>query len=207
MGGRESSSFSSALIGCFKSLSRLLVHSCLRLLLFPWRWKNHRRDGQVETAGRHELPNDVLLGLVRDKIREGSKDGQGQHFEHHKATIWVKGYSMRPFLEHMRDKVLLAYPQRPLEVGDAVLAEITPGHYVLHRIISLEGEHVTLMGDGNLRGTEHCRLQDVVGIVEEYIRPKRTIPASDPQLIRNIQRWRRLLPYRRWLLLIYKATV
>ena len=38
---------------------------------------------------RMEVPNAVLLGQVKEAIREG-----------HTATINVKGYSMRPFLEH-----------------------------------------------------------------------------------------------------------
>jgi len=145
---------------------------------------------------RHEIPNHILLGMVRDAIREG-----------HDATIWVKGYSMRPFLEHMRDKVILAKPERPLAVGDAVLAEISEGHYVLHRIIQVDGERLTLMGDGNIRGTESCTIGDVAGIVTEYIRPNRSIKADDPKLIRRIKRWRKWLPYRRYLLLLYRATV
>ncbi len=168
----------------------------LRVLLSPFRWIRGKRDGVLSSEKRREIPNDILLGLVRDVIREG-----------HTATIWVKGYSMRPFLEHMRDKVILAQPERPLEEGDAVLAEIGPGHYVLHRIIGIDGEVVTLMGDGNLRGTERCNLSHVAGIVTHYIRPKRTILASDKQLIRRIKRWRSLLPIRRFLLLLYKSTV
>ncbi len=183
------------------------VKKTLRFFLAPLRWVNARRNGELDTSQRHEIPNDVLLGLVRDELRQGGTDENGQSFAHHTAIIWVKGYSMRPFLEHMRDKVQLAYPTRPLVVGDAVLAEITPGHYVLHRIIRIEGEHITLMGDGNLRGTEHCRLQDVAGIVTHYIRPKRTILAADPALNRRIRRWRRLLPIRRYLLLFYRTTV
>ena len=42
---------------------------------------------------RMEVPNAVLLGQVKEAIREG-----------HTVTINVKGYSMRPFLEHCRDK-------------------------------------------------------------------------------------------------------
>lgn len=181
--------------GVVSALKRI-VKTVLRVLLSPWRWCRRRRDGVLPTEERHEIPNDVLLGLVRDMIREG-----------HTATIWVKGYSMRPFLEHMRDKVILAKPSRPLEEGDAVLAEIAPGHYVLHRIIGIEGERLTLMGDGNVRGTETCLVKDVAGIVTHYIRPKRTILASDEKLIRRIKRWRRRLPYRRYLLYIYRATV
>lgn len=76
---------------------------------------------------RMEVPNAVLLGQVKEAIREG-----------HTVTINVKGYSMRPFLEHCRDKVRLA-PFTDLKVGDAVLAEISPDVYVLHRIMNYSG--------------------------------------------------------------------
>lgn len=183
------------------------VKKVLRFFLAPCRWWNARQNGVLDTSQRHEIPNDVLLGLVRDTIRQGGTDENGNPIAHHTAIIWVKGYSMRPFLEHMRDKVQLAYPSRPLVVGDAVLAEITPGHYVLHRIIEIKGDEITLMGDGNLQGTEHCHTKDVAGIVTHYIRPKRTLLADDPQLNRRIRRWRKLLPVRRFLLLIYRTTV
>lgn len=91
---------------------------------------------------RMEVPNAVLLGQVKEAIREG-----------HTVTINVKGYSMRPFLEHCRDKVRLA-PFTDLKVGDAVLAEISPDVYVLHRIMNIDGDTVRLMGDGNLSGME-----------------------------------------------------
>lgn len=118
---------------------------------------------------------------------------------------------MRPFLEHQRDKVLLDSPQGA-KVEDAVLAEIAPGKYVLHRIIDIkpnpqnpEEDEITLMGDGNIKGTEHCLRKDICGIVTQYIRPTRTIPANTPSLIRDIRRWKKLLPIRRFLLIIYKA--
>lgn len=185
-----------------------IIKFLLRLLLSPWRWFRKKRDGVAPAEHRREIPNDILLGLVRDTLRSSGVDAEtGQAFSHHTATIWVKGYSMRPFLEHNRDRVQLAYPEKPLAEGDAVLAEITPGHYVLHRIIAIDGENLTLMGDGNIRGTEHCKAKDVAGVVTHYIRPKRTILASDAKLIRRIKRWRRWLKYRRYLLLLYRATV
>jgi hypothetical protein len=66
---------------------------------------------------------------------------------------------------------------------------------------------VTLMGDGNVRGTESCRLGDVAGVVTHYLRPGRTLLASDERLKRRIRLWRRLLPVRRYLLFVYKAVV
>lgn len=149
-----------------------------------------------------QMPNHILLGAVRDAIREG-----------HNATIAVKGWSMRPFLEHQRDKVILDSPDGA-QLYDAVLAEIAPGTFVLHRIIAIkphpsnaELDEITLMGDGNVKGTESCRRKDICGIVTHYIRPNRTIPADSPGLKKNIIRWNKLLPIRRYLLIIYKAII
>lgn len=155
-----------------------------------------KSNGSVEEEVRKlVLPNALLLGQVRDLIREG-----------HTATINVKGYSMRPFLEHCRDKVVLAGADT-LRMGDAVLAEISEGVYVLHRIIDIDGDALTLMGDGNLKGVEHCCRKDVVGIVTHYIHFGKNIPASDKRLCRRIRLWRKLLPVRRYLLIIYKVRL
>ena len=172
-----------------------IVRIIFRWLLTPVRWIYQRRNGRLEPADRREIPNSVLLGMARDMIREG-----------HTATIAVKGYSMRPFLEHERDRVILGYPQ-DLQVGDAVLAEITKDHYVLHRIIKIEEDRITLMGDGNISGVETCQRCDVAGVVTHYLRPSRTIQASNPHLQRRIRLWRRMLPIRRYLLFIYKAIL
>jgi hypothetical protein len=75
-----------------------------------------------------------------------------------------------------------------LQVGDAVLAEISAGHFVLHRIIDIDGDAITLMGDGNVRGTEHCTTEDVCGVVTEYLRPNgHVLLASDRKLQRSIR--------------------
>lgn len=89
---------------------RNLVKHILRWMLAPVRRQSVRRNGAVDTTGRISLPNEHLLPLVAEALEQG-----------HTATIWVKGFSMRPFLEHERDRVKLAYPQQ-VQVGDAVLA-------------------------------------------------------------------------------------
>ena len=167
----------------------------LKLLLTPFRYLNKRRNGVPPSEVRHELPNDAFLGLVSETLAEG-----------HTTIIWVKGYSMRPFIEFGRDKVKLA-SAASCQVGDAVLAEIAKGHYVLHRIIKKDGDMLTLQGDGNVRGVEHCTMADIRGVVTEYIRPNRTLSADDPCLKRKIRIWRALRPIRRVLLFIYKALI
>ena len=79
--------------------------------------------------------------------------------EGHTVTLLLRGFSMRPFLEDNRDKALLN-KAKDIQVGDAVLAETAPKHYVLHRIIKIQGETVTLRGDGNL-GKEVCHVNDI----------------------------------------------
>ena len=174
---------------------KTIVRFLLRLLLTPFRFFNKQRNGIAPSEVRHELPNDVFLGLVSEKLAEG-----------HTAVIWVKGYSMRPFIEFGRDKVKLA-TAATYQVGDAVLAEIAKGHYVLHRIIRTEGDKITLQGDGNVRGIEYCTTADIRGVVTEYIRPNRTLSADDACLKRKIRLWRTLFPIRRYLLFLYKAVL
>lgn len=105
-----------------------------------------------------EIPNEFLLGEVKALIANG-----------HDVTLRVRGVSMRPFLEDRRDKIVLTRPET-IRVGDAVLAEIAPGKYVYHRIISIEGENVTLKGDGNVYGTEQCRIEHIAAATKALIR-------------------------------------
>ncbi len=105
-----------------------------------------------------ELPNEAFLKEVRELIADG-----------HHVTLRVRGVSMRPFLEDRRDKIVLTNPHNPKE-GDAVLAEIAPGKYVYHRIVAIEGDKVTLRGDGNVWGTEECRLENVAASTLALIR-------------------------------------
>lgn len=105
-----------------------------------------------------ELPNKEFLKEVRAFITNG-----------HNVTLRVRGVSMRPFLEDRRDKIVLTKPHTP-KVGDAVLAEITPGKYVYHRIVAIEDNKVTLRGDGNVQGTEECHIDNVVASTLAFIR-------------------------------------
>ena len=175
-----------------------IIQRVARWLATPWRKAKARRYADVasEAVGQKEFPNDKFLPLVREYVAKGET-----------VVISVKGYSMRPFLEHLRDRVKLS-PWTALSVGDAVLAEISQGHFVLHRIIAIDGQRLTLMGDGNIRGTESCTVADVCGVVSEYIRPNgHILLAGDLRLQRRIRLWHRLLPIRRWLLFVYKQSV
>ena len=124
--------------------------------------------------------------------------------EGHTVTLQLRGFSMRPFLEDNRDKALLA-KAKDIQVGDAVLAETPPKHYVLHRIIKIQGETVTLRGDGNL-GTEVCHVNDVHGYVIGFYRKGRTkLDKTNGIKWRTYSHiWMALYPIRRYLLAAYR---
>ena len=139
-----------------------------------------------------QVQNEVFLPAVIERLKEHPEKT---------ATINLRGRSMRPFLEDGRDKAMLQLPQQPCRKGDAVLAEISPGHFVLHRIISIEGTAVTLRGDGNL-GTEHCHLEDIRAKAVGFFRKGRTKPDMTSGLKWRVYSWwwQRLFPLRRYLL-------
>ena len=132
------------------------------------------------------LPDGVLLGEVERMIGEG-----------HEVVIVPKGRSMLPFIHDEIDKVVLTKPSG-LRVGDIVLA-CFDGRYVLHRIIAIDGELVTLMGDGNLQGKERGPANKVIGVVTEIITPKGRHKKPTKGWL-----WRKLLPVRKYLLKIYR---
>ncbi len=127
--------------------------------------------------------------------------------EGHTVTLTLRGYSMRPFLEDRRDKGLLVKAQNPA-VGMPVLAEIEDKKYVLHRIVKIQGDNVTLRGDGNLN-TEHCKLTDIKGEAIGFYRKGRTKIDSTKGMKWTVYSvlWTALLPVRRYLLAILRRTV
>lgn len=124
--------------------------------------------------------------------------------EKHSVTLQLRGFSMRPFLEDNRDKALLVKPKN-IKVGDPVLAEISPKHYVLHRIVKLEGDRVILRGDGNL-GTEMCQKENIkAAVVGFYRKGRKQLDRTDGKKWKFYSAiWTALLPIRRYLLAAYK---
>ena len=120
------------------------------------------------------------------------------------VTFPVNGNSMLPFIVGGKESVILQKLELP-KVGDVVLAWVEKCRYVVHRIIRIDGDHVTLMGDGNLSGTEHCALKDIKARVTHVV-------GADEKPHDLYCRWRRvaarlwwhLRPVRRYILAIYK---
>ena len=109
------------------------------------------------------------------------------------VTFPVKGRSMLPFIV------------RPAQVGDVVLAHINNVRYVIHRVLKIEGENVTLMGDGNLYGVERCRTQDIKATATHVVGKDGKRRSLDSRQSRSrAALWLKLKPVRKWLLLGYR---
>ena len=119
------------------------------------------------------------------------------------VTLPVNGMSMLPFIIGGRESVVLQKPTA-LHEGQVVLAWVDGTRYVVHRIIGIDGEHITLMGDGNLVGTEHCTAADVKGVVTHVMDAQERMRDLYSWHRRWAARlWRWLRPVRRYLLAIY----
>ena len=139
------------------------------------------------------LPNDILLGQITDMLVQGMS-----------VVLRTKGNSMLPFIRGERDSVEL-FRTDSIKENDIVLAHLDNGMYVLHRVISIDGDNVTLMGDGNIRGTEHCTLDDICGTVLYILKYNgKKIDCHSSGFLKKSARWRKLLPFRRYILGIYR---
>ncbi len=143
-----------------------------------------------------KVNNAILFPQITSLLDEG-----------HTVSLKLRGFSMRPFLEDQRDTAVL---RKPTEIvcGEPVLAEITPGHYVLHRIIRIDGNDVTLLGDGNLI-VEHCKKDDIrAQVIGFYRKGRTTLDSIDGRKWKVYSAvWMRLRPIRRYLLGIYRRWV
>lgn len=101
-----------------------------------------------------QIANRELFSIVRDSLLAGEV-----------VRVSVNGQSMLPFFRSGSTITL-----RPVREGDirkysVVMADA--GHaFVVHRIIKVEKECVTLLGDGNYIGTERVAHDKIYGVVD-----------------------------------------
>lgn len=98
------------------------------------------------------VENDILIPQMAELLREGKQ-----------VEFTPQGQSMMPTIVGGVDHVVLTRPEH-VRKGDMVLARLET-QWVLHRIISIEGEQVLLKGDNNPLATETCMVTDIVGVV------------------------------------------
>ena len=148
-----------------------------------------------DPSGTRQMSTESLVTIVAGYLDQG-----------HTVTLPLKGNSMRPFLVHKRDKALLRLPIA-LRHGMVVLARTSSSRYVLHRIIAVSDEGITLQGDGNT-SIEKCSASDIVAEAYGFIRNGNTQPVLTSSLRWRIYSflWMRLRCVRRPLLMLHHVV-
>lgn len=120
------------------------------------------------------------------------------------VTLPVNGSSMLPFIIGGRDSVILQKPAAP-RVGDVVLAWVDGRRYVVHRIIRIDGDGITLMGDGNIVANEHCTASDIKALATHIVDDGGNVRYLYTRRRRWMGRlWRWFRPIRKYLLPVVK---
>ena len=100
------------------------------------------------------ISNRELFSVVRDTLVEGKT-----------VRVAVKGESMLPFFRSGSTIML-----RPAKAEDirkyAVVMADAGDNFVVHRIIEVGEEYITLLGDGNYLGTERVTREKIYGVVD-----------------------------------------
>lgn len=137
----------------------------------------------------HLVENEILIPEMGRLLKGGQQ-----------VIFTPGGVSMRPFIEGGRDTVTLEYP-KDIRVGDILLCKVGE-RYVLHRLLTIEGDTLRLKGDGNITGGEVCQRSDALGRVIEIRSPKgRKKPLTRGRL------WHYLSPVRKYLLKVYRKLL
>ena len=102
----------------------------------------------------------IMMEEIRTLISEGKI-----------VTLTVKGNSMNPFMVHLRDQITLGpWKKEDIKSGTVALVKDVRGNYLIHRIIRLDSETVTLLGDGNIGMTETATYDNIIGIMYSITR-------------------------------------
>lgn len=137
------------------------------------------------------LSNDVFFGEVKNLLEAGRQ-----------VRIPVQGQSMRPFLRDGDTVVLAPAGVRDIRKGTVVLARTAQG-VVLHRVVKLDKQELTLAGDANAFRVEKADWAQVAGMVVAAGRNGRELPWHSFPLRVAVCLWRLIRPLNGYLLAAY----
>lgn len=100
------------------------------------------------------IANRELFGIVRDTLLEGST-----------VRVAVNGQSMLPFFRSGSTITLRPVREEDIRKYSVVMADAGDS-FVVHRIIEVGKDVVTLLGDGNYIGTERVSRDKIYGVVD-----------------------------------------
>ena len=148
-------------------------------------------NGKPSNVTETSVSNELFFSGVEQLLAEGKS-----------VRIKAKGRSMEPFIRDGRDEIVLSAGIQARK-GCIILTRTGEG-IVLHRVIKIEGNAVTLMGDGNLFKTESCLREDIIAVATRIVRRGKEI---DPECFMErfkARIWMIARPLRRPMLRIWR---
>ena len=137
------------------------------------------------------IPNQFFFAEVQAQIRQGKK-----------VKIRVRGNSMLPFIRNNDEALLIPPTPEHIQKGTPVVALTDELGIVLHRIYHIEGNRITLLGDGNVNQFEHTSPDRIIATVSHYYRGKYTIKVNSWYMYLIGRLWMAAHPWRRKVLVV-----
>lgn len=132
------------------------------------------------------LSKESLVPLIKETLSNDSP-----------FVLTVTGYSMQPTLKSTGDKVeLVSTEKRPVKKGEIVFFERENGDCVLHRVIKIQGDTLTINGDAQA-WTETVDVSRVIGVVSRFNRNGKWIECDSPMYRFYSKFWMISKPLRR----------
>ena len=138
------------------------------------------RSKPLPAMNKRSVDNGTMFEVVAEHLTEGKS-----------VTVSVLGRSMRPFFSSGETITIHPIEECAMFEGSVIFARIGKRRYAVHRIMEIEGDKITMMGDGNVLGREVVHRNDIYGYVE-----------CSERHLRWAKVWRWLLPVRRYLIAI-----
>lgn len=140
-----------------------------------------------------KLPMEQLIQVVQLQLSESGK-----------ASLIVTGGSMLPMLRPIKDRVLLAPPEKYAK-GDIILYRRENGQYVLHRILQKKKGYCICSGDNQY---EKERVDDawVLAVVTDFYKLSKKYSVTGKWYRLYKWSWVTLFPIRRVLLRMVRVT-
>lgn len=126
-----------------------------------------------------------LIPVIEEKLKSGGT------FE-----INFNGTSMLPLLVEGRDTVILKAFDGNLKKYDIPLYKRSDGHYVLHRVIGVNGDTFTACGDNQWAVEEGVKQEQIIGVVCTINRKKKRVSVDSPAYKLYCRVWVFLRPVR-----------
>ena len=129
-----------------------------------------------------------LAPVIEQKVNSGGK-----------VKFTVTGISMYPLLMDRRDQVIVEKAEN-INKYDIVLHRRHSGQYILHRVIGVKGDILTIAGDNELVKEYNVNKSQVVARVASFVRKGKGV-SIDAFVYKAYSRvWTLLFPFRRIIL-------